>query len=88
MKRRNYSRIVYLVFCGTVLGFINGWFGPSERIRDPGSSESYTEFERAIHFSILGVIIVVSGWGSVVQLLDDYRKLKKKFKGKKTKPSK
>lgn len=77
-------RVFYPIFAVTVFLLCGLFRSQPEELKPPGGKE-YSSSRRMVHYFVVGVIAVVSGWYSAVQLKEDWAKLKSRIKDRKNK---
>gem|GEM_PF-4112932 len=73
-------RVFYLVFIGALLLLS----ARPENLKEPGGV-AYSRGQRVVYYFVVGVIAVVSGWYSAIQLKQDWVRLKRRIKNNKDK---
>lgn len=73
-------RVFYLIFAVSVLLL----FARPENLKEPGGAP-YSSSQRMVYYFVMGIVALVSGWYSAVQLKEDWANLKGRIKDRKNK---
>ena len=79
LERAMSKRIIYLVFLFSLFLFSEVFRSSPEKLEGP-AGEQFSESQRYVHYLVVGVIAIGTGWFSFIQLKRDWKTLRDRKK--------